>query len=316
MKPVHHLIDARGIKLHVVEQGNGPLILFCHGFPATWLCWRSAMQAAADDGYRAVAFDMRGYGESDAPDDHLLYTPFDTVGDVIGILDHFEADQAVLVGHDFGATVAWNAAMMRPDRISADFCVSVPYLQPGGPSFLDRLRDQGKSDFYMFGQMKPEADIAWADASASIPSNYYWSSGEPPESERWDPFDPQKGLLRPDPKQPTTIDPEYIEDQISIFNKTGFHGALNYYRALDPFWTRASRLYAGARIRQPSFFLTGELDGLNMLTRPDANTLREGLPGLLGFELLKNVGHWPQLEAPARFNDVLVKFLNDVRPMR
>ncbi|MDR7144741.1 alpha/beta hydrolase [Rhizobium sp. BE258] len=305
----HRIINANGTSLHVVDQGNGPLVLFCHGFPATWRSWKDAMGAVAHAGYRAAAFDMRGYGDSDAPDDANDYTPFHTVGDVIAILDSFGVQQAVLVGHDFGASTAWNAAMMRPDRISAVFGVTVPFLQPGGPSFLETLRSADKTNFYMFDQMKPETDRKWANAAETIPSNYYWTSGEPPESERWDPFDPVRNLLRRVSEWPMTIDPAYFHEVIPVFQRTGFHGPLNYYRCIDTFWKIVRRAYSGYAVQQPSFFLTGQRDGLNSVTKPTEVGLRASLPGLRGFVEMENVGHWPQLEEPVGFNAILVDFL-------
>ena len=308
----HHIVDAAGIRLHVVEQGHGPAVLFCHGFPTTWASWRRAMQATADAGFHAIAFDMRGYGDSDAPADASLYTPFHTVGDVIAVLDHFEVDRAILVGHDFGANIAWNAAMMRPDRIAAVFGVSVPFLQPGGPSFLDQLRSAGADGFYMFDQMSAAADAKWADAAHSIPSSLYWLSGEAPADARWDPFDPARHMLRPVTAAPATIDPAYVEEMVRVFSRTGFHAPLNYYRAIDAFFAVASRAYAGSVIDQPSFFLTGEADGLNAVRSPTEDSLRGSLPGLRGFLSLAGVGHWPQLEAPDAFNAALVGFLRSV----
>lgn len=307
----HHFVDAAGVRLHVVAQGHGPAVLFCHGFPAIWSSWRSAMQAVANIGFRAIALDMRGYGDSDAPDGPDLYMPFHTVGDIIAVLDHFEIDRVMLVGHDFGANVAWNAAMMRPDRIAAVFGVSVPFIQPGGASFLDQLRAAGKTDFYMFDQMTAEADAKWSDAARTIPACLYWTSAEPPADQRWDPFDPERSMLRPTPVQPATIDPDYIEEAVRAFGKTGFHGPLNYYRAIDPFFSIASHAFAGCRIEQPSFFLTGADDGLNAVRTPTETSLRDTLPGLRGFLTLEGVGHWPQLEAPEPFNESLRQFLQD-----
>lgn len=310
--PEHRLIDAAGIRLHVVEQGSGPAVLFCHGFPTTWRSWRSAMEAAADAGFRAIAVDMRGYGDSDAPDDSDLYTPFHTVGDVIAVLDHFGIERAILVGHDFGANIAWNAAMMRPDRVAAVFGVSVPFLQPGGPSFLDQLRDAGADDFYMFDQMTPEADAKWVDAAHSIPASLYWLSGEAPADQRWDPFDPERHMLRPAPGAPTTIDSAYVDEMVQVFSRTGFHAPLNYYRAIDAFFAVANRAFAGCVVTQPSFFLTGAADGLNALRNPTEALLRKTLPGLRGFVELAGVGHWPQLEAPEAFNGALIQFLRSM----
>src|SRR6201996_3161640 len=137
-------IATNGISLHVTEQGEGPAVLFCHGFPDTSYTWRSQMAAAAAAGYRAIAPDMRGYGRSSAPTDLNLYTPLHTVGDLVGLLDTLDIPSAVIVGHDWGATHAWNAALMRPDRFKAVFCLSVPYVPRGEISVFDRMREAGR----------------------------------------------------------------------------------------------------------------------------------------------------------------------------
>lgn len=310
----HHHITTNGITLHVAELGSGPAVLFCHGFPALGSSWRAQMEAVATAGWRALAPDMRGYGGSDAPQAAELYSPFYTVGDLVGLLDHFGLETAVIAGHDFGASIAWNAAMMRPDRFSAVFGISVPFVQPGGPSFLDRLRAEGRADFYMFRQMRPEADADWADAHETVPGMLYWTSGHAPEALRWDPFDPHRSLLRPAPAAEALswLDPDYLDEAIGSFSRNGFHGPLNYYRAIDPFFAAASGLYAGAVIRQPSWFLTGALDGLNAVRQPTEAGLRAVLPGLVGFTVLEGTGHWPQLEAPEALNETLIGFLEEL----
>ncbi|MGJ5131799.1 MULTISPECIES: alpha/beta fold hydrolase [unclassified Bradyrhizobium] len=308
----HRHIEAAGIRLHVAEIGNGPAVLFCHGFPAIWSSWRSQMEAVARAGWRAIALDMRGYGESGAPDDAEAYTSFECVGDLVGILDQLEIPSAVIVGHDFGASVAWNAAMMRPDCFTAVFGISVPFRRPGGPSFLDQLRTAGTDDFYMFAQMRPEADQAWADAATTIPGCYYWTSGQAPDDMRWDPFDPSRGLLRAAPEPLRVIDQAYLDEAVASFARTGFHGPLNYYRAIDRFFRIASRAYAGAVIPQPTFFMTGARDGLNSVRRPSETTMRTALPGLAGFETIEEAGHWPQLETPDRVNVALLAFLSEI----
>ena len=114
-------VATNGVSLHVTEQGEGPAVLFCHGFPDTSYTWRRQTEAIASAGYRAIAPDMRGYGRSSAPADATLYTPLQTAGDLVGLLDALKISSAVLVGHDWGATHAWNAALMRPDRFTAVF---------------------------------------------------------------------------------------------------------------------------------------------------------------------------------------------------
>lgn len=309
----HQLFELNGITLHAVMHGEGPAVLFVHGFPDTWRGWRRQMEAVAASGYRAVALDMRGYGQSSAPDDPLLYTPFYTVGDLVGLLDALDINTVAVVGHDFGASVAWNAAMMRPDRFPAVFCLSVPFIQPGRPSFLESLREAGRHNFYMFRQMPLEADSEWADATVTIPGMLYWTSGSAPEAERWDPFDPARSLLRASPiGVPDFADADDVAAAIMDFTRNGFHGPLNYYRAVEPFSAMANA-FAGATIRQPSFFMMGTADGLNKMRKITEEALRPGLPGLRGFIALDGVGHWPQLEATEIVNKALIAFLNDLR---
>jgi pimeloyl-ACP methyl ester carboxylesterase len=301
-----HAVTANGLTLAVSDLGRGPAVLFCHGFPAVGASWLRQMEAVAAAGFRALAPDMRGYGDSDAPEGAEAYTPFHTVGDLVAILDHFGLADCVLVGHDFGASAAWYAAMMRPDRFRAVFGMSVAFRRLGGPSFLERLRAAGRDDFYMFAQMRPEADTAWVDAATTIPAFYYRSSGESPPAERWHAFD-AGSMTRPAPN-PATIDPAYLAQAVDAFARRGFHGPLNSYRALDRFFAVASGPYAGATIAQPSHFLTGALDGLRPF-HPDEAVLREGLTDLRGITLLEGIGHWPQLEAPEAVNRSLLAFL-------
>jgi pimeloyl-ACP methyl ester carboxylesterase len=272
------------------------------------------MRAVASAGFRAIAPDMHGYGRSSAPSDSTLYTPLQTAGDLVGLLDALNIPSAVIVGHDWGATHAWNAAMMRPDRFTAVFCLSVPYFPRGDVSVFERMRTSGhENDFYMFEQIKPEADQIWADAEVSIPGVLYWASGSAPADTRWSPLDPARGLHRPAPGPlPSWADPDYVAYNIAEFKRTGFHGALNYYRAAELYFY-LSAPWKGAKITQPSFYISGKADGLGALY-PPAEMLHAGLPGLVGNLELDNVGHWIQHEASAEVSEQLVKFLRTVNP--
>ena len=307
-------IATNGISLHVTEQGDGPAVLFCHGFPDTSYTWRRQMKAIASAGYRAIAPDMRGYGRSSAPTDATLYTPLHTAGDLVGLLDALSVPSAVIVGHDWGATHAWNTALMRPDRFKAVFCLSVPYIPRGDISIFERMRKSGhQDDFYMFEQIRPEADQTWADAAVSIPGALYWASGAAPADTRWSPLDPARGLHRPAPGPlPSWAEPDYVAHNITEFQRTGFHGGLNYYRAAEPYFY-LSAAWKGAQITQPSFYVGGKADGLGTLY-PPFEKLRPGLPGLVGSLELDNVGHWVQHEASVQVSDQLVTFLRTVRP--
>ncbi len=305
----HAQITVGPVELHVVELGEGPPVLLCHGFPDLWRGWRPQMEALAAAGYRAIALDMRGYGRSSAPDDPTRYTPFHTVGDLVGLLDALGLPEVTIVGHDFGASVAWNAALLRPDRFTAVFCASLPYTPRGDRSILESMAAAGRDSFYMFDQLRPEAAGRWADAAVTYPAFLYWSSGSPPPTERWDPFASLWTSLRPAPVAiPPWADPDDVAYAVQEFRRTGFRGALGYYRSIQP-WFDLAAAYKGAPIRQPSFFLVGAVDGLNLLRRTTETELRVGLPGLRGFLVLPGVGHWPHREAPNAFNAALLGFL-------
>jgi pimeloyl-ACP methyl ester carboxylesterase len=300
------------ISLHVAEQGEGPAVLFCHGFPDTSYTWHRQMTAIASAGYRAIAPDMRGYGRSSAPADAALYTPLYTAGDLVGLLDNLSIASAVLVGHDWGAAHAWNAALMRPDRFTAVFGLSVPYVPRGDVSAFERMRKSGhEKDFYMFEQIRPEADHIWANAAVTIPGVLYWASGSAPADKRWSPMDPARSLYRPAPGPlPSWVEPDYVAHNVREFQRTGFHGGLNYYRAAEPYFN-LSGAWRGAKITQPAFFISGKVDGLEVLY-PPIEKLRATLPGLVGHLEIENVGHWVQHEASAEVSDQLVKFLRTV----
>src|SRR3954462_14580831 len=130
-EPTQRIIESNGIRLNVAEQGSGPLVLLCHGFPESWYSWRHQISALAAAGYHVVAPDMRGYGQTDAPEAIDQYTMLHLVGDMVGLLDAFGEPSAVIVGHDWGGPVAWHSAVMRPDRFPAVIVLSTPYRSRG-----------------------------------------------------------------------------------------------------------------------------------------------------------------------------------------
>ena len=128
----HRTVETNGIRMHVAEQGTGPLVILCHGFPESWYSWRHQLAALAAAGFHAVAADMRGYGQTDAPAEIEAYTILHLVGDMVGLVGALGEKSAVIAGHDWGAPVAWHAALLRPDVFRAVIGLSVPY-RPRGP---------------------------------------------------------------------------------------------------------------------------------------------------------------------------------------
>ena len=308
----HSIIKANGIDLHVVELGEGPPVLFCHGFPDTWRGWRRQLEAVAQAGFRAIAPDMRGYGRSSAPVEAEQYTPFQTVGDLVELLDQLHLPSATIVGHDFGAHVAWHAALLRPDRFPAVFALSVAFAPRGDESLLTHFRKAGQENFYMFRQLRPEADQEWADASRSIPGALYWLSATPPPAERFDPLDGTFRFNRPTPVAiPPWADADDVAYTVAEFTRTGFHGGLNYYRMIEPFFA-LSAAFKGSTVQVPCFFAIGAADGLKKVGNSDEAQLRQVLPNLRGYLEVENAGHWPQQENPEAVTQALLGFLHSL----
>ena len=130
-KLTHRFIETNGLRMHLAEQGEGPVVLLCHGFPELWYFWRHQLKGLAAAGFHAVAPDMRGYGETDRPEAIDQYTLLHLVGDMVGLLDAIDQETAVIAGHDWGAPVAWHAALLRPDRFRAVIGLSVPFVPRG-----------------------------------------------------------------------------------------------------------------------------------------------------------------------------------------
>ena len=307
------MVDAIDGRFHVVEQGEGPAVLFCHGFPDTAETWRNQMRAVAEAGYRAVALDMRGYGRSFAPENPDLYTALHITGDLIGVLDALAIDTAVIVGHDWGAYHSQLAALMRPDRFRALVSISIPFAPRGDVDPWQFLRDHGLGDsYYAFDFTEPDAEDQFADAKKAIPSILYWLSASPEPALRWNPLDPELHMLRPTPVDvPAWADRDYVRHTIDAFQRTGFRGGLNYYTAF-PKTFELMAAYKDAVIRQPSLYIWGAADGLSQMLHPETPTLealRLAQPNLVNQVRLENVGHWVQNEAPDQVNDALTAFL-------
>jgi pimeloyl-ACP methyl ester carboxylesterase len=314
----HRSIQTNGIRMHVAEQGDGPLVLLCHGFPESWYSWRHQMAALAEAGYHAVAPDQRGYGQTDRPEGSDKYTILHLVGDMVGLIDALHEETAVVVGHDWGAPVAWNAAMMRPDRFRAVVGMSVPYLPRGPVSPLSLLRQFAGENFYMVYFQKPGAAEAslGRDVRRSIRGVLYAASGDAPPEHRWQPIAPGGDIIAAmtePPALPHWLSEDDIAFYTSEFERTGFTGGLNWYRAMDLSWELTAP-FEGAKVTPPAMFIAGREDGVLSFPGMDATVsgLKTFVPDLRRTLLIDGAGHWVQQERPNEVNAALLQFLSEL----
>jgi pimeloyl-ACP methyl ester carboxylesterase len=316
----HRDVTANGIRIHFVEQGTGPLVLLCHGFPEGWYSWRAQLSALAAAGYRMVAPDMRGYGRTEAPPEISAYTILDIVGDMVGLVAALGARQAVIVGHDWGANIAWHAALFRPDVFPAVAALSVPFRQRGPAPPLHMLRKAGQLTHYWFHLQEPgvaEAEFE-RDTRGALRRILFSISGDAPPETRRLTLQPGKGWLA------NTIDPEHLPawftdadlDHMSEeFLRSGFRGGLNWYRNIDRNWELTAP-WAGASIHQPALFIAGSEDPVIALGSGAAavRAMPDTVPGLTRQLLIDGAGHFIQQERPRLVNDALVGFLEGLSP--
>ena len=308
-------LQVGSIRMQVATQGSGPLVLMCHGFPELWFSWRQQLAALAGAGYRAVAPDMRGYGGTDAPTDIDAYTLLHLVGDMVALVKALGETQAVIIGHDWGAPVAWNAALLRPDIFRAVVGLSVPFAARGPTELLAALHSQGIDDFYMQYFQTPgvaEAELE-RDVAATIRLISFNASGDGPDGVAFGRLQSGKGFLG------NLVEPVALPDWLSagdiaeyadVFSRTGFRGGLNWYRNLTRSWELLAP-WRSAVIRQPSLFIAGSRDDVLKFPHSRANIDRfaQTLPGLRGSHILDGAGHWIQRERAAAVNDLLLGFL-------
>jgi pimeloyl-ACP methyl ester carboxylesterase len=328
MNPIsHRIIDSNGIRLHIAEQGTGPLVLMCHGFPESWYSWRHQMQALAEAGFHAVAPDMRGYGQSEAPAQVDQYSLFHLVGDMVGILDALDEKQAVVAGHDWGAPVAWHCALMRPDRFRAVIGLSVPYRPRGSvvpTTVMPRTEDAAFYQLYFQDPGVAEAELD-RDPLVALRRILYSGSGDVP---RKNPGATAPGAAAPSAvgmvarsggfltRMPDTqtlpawLSQSDLEVYAESFRHSGFRGGLNWYRNIDRNWELLAP-YARASVTVPALYMAGDRDLVVAFPRMKEviADLKRYVPLLRDSVMLPGCGHWTQQERAAEVNQHMLSFL-------
>jgi pimeloyl-ACP methyl ester carboxylesterase len=316
----HRDVVANRIRMHLAERGAGPLVLLCHGFPEGWYSWRDQLTALAAAGYHAVAPDMRGYGRTEAPPEISSYTIMDIVGDMVGLVGALGEEKAVIVGHDWGANIAWHAALFRPDMFPAVAALSVPFRLRGPAPPLDMLRRAGLLTHYWFHFQEPgvaEAEFE-RDPRTALRRVLYSISGDAPRETRELTLHPGQGWLA------NTLEPQCLPDwftnadldhMAAEFSRSGFRGGLNWYRNIDRNWGLTAP-WAGAQINQPALFIAGSVDPIIAQGSGAAavQVLAAAVPGLTRKLLIDGAGHFIQQERPRIVNEAIIDFLGSLPP--
>ena len=328
MPITHRTIQTNGINMHIAEAGEGPLVIMCHGWPESWYSWRHQLQALGDAGFHAVAPDQRGYGQTDRPEAIDQYTQFHMIGDIIGLMDALGEETAVIAGHDWGAPIAWNTALLRPDRIRAVIGLSVPYMprastaKPaagdamgwGGPVRPTDGMKAAFGDFFFYQLYFQTPGVAehelQKDVKRSLRLTLVGASGDAPVRAP-SPLPNSAGFLD-QMEEPKALPAWLSEADLDYFTKefqhAGFRGGLNWYRNIDRNWELTAG-YAGAKITQPALFIAGDRDVVVQMAGAAITDLEKGVPNLRKKVMLPGCGHWTQQERATEVNEEMIAFL-------
>jgi pimeloyl-ACP methyl ester carboxylesterase len=288
-------IAANGIELSVHEEGEGPLVVLCHGFPELAYSWRRQVPALSAAGFRVAAPDMRGFGRSSAPHEVEAYDVVSLCGDLCGLLDALDQESAIFVGHDWGASLAWQLAVMHPERVRAVAGLSVPFVSRAPAPPIPIMRRHLGEDFYIVWFQRPGvADTALArDVRRTLTTHRQWTA-------RWADED------GPPPERPPWLSQRELDVYVEAFERTGFTGGLNWYRNIDRNW-ELTEAFAERRVEQPALFLTGERDPVRRFMPAEA--MRGWVTDLRRAVVVPGAGHWVQQEEPEAVNAALLEFL-------
>ncbi len=307
-----------GVPLRVAVMGEGPLVVFVHGFPESWYSWRHQIDAMAGAGYTAAAMDVRGYGGSGKPDAIQAYDMETLTGDVAAVIDALgQGEPAVIVGHDWGAPIVWNTALVHADKVRAVAGLSVPHLPVGEMNALDMFKAlftaQGKFFYIVYFQ---EPGVAEAELERDIETTmakfaWVWS-GDAPDG-TIDMNKPVEADLLSDVTLPETMPAWYTPADhayyVSQFEESGFRGPLNRYRNFPRDHAYLTDLPSQV-IGQPALFIGGTRDGAIAMFPFDAvEMMKVNFTDLRAAHMLDGIGHWTQQEAPEAVNAALLEWL-------
>jgi pimeloyl-ACP methyl ester carboxylesterase len=293
-------VRVNGIELAVGEYGpvDGPVVVLLHGFPELGFSWRHQIAPLAAAGYRLLVPDLRGFGGSDAPSAVEEYAIDVLVRDVLGLFDHVGVERGTVIGHDWGADLAWKTAWLHPERVRAVGGLSVPFVSRAPAPPLGLMRAYLGAEFYMVWFQEPgvaEAALE-RDVRRTLATGRVWDAA-------W------AADLEENPSTPSFLTDAELQVYVDAYTRTGFAGGLNYYRNLDRNWERTAAV-ADRRVTQPALFLTGERDPVRRFM--PAEVMDGWVSDLRVSEVIPGAGHWLQQQAPQLVTQHLLQWLKSV----
>ncbi|TYP66207.1 alpha/beta fold hydrolase [Stutzerimonas stutzeri] len=311
----HQLLSVNGITLSIYSAGplDGPVVWLLHGFPESWYSWRHQIRLLAEAGYRVMVPEMRGYGQTSAPDDVSSYDLMTVCADIQAAMDLLGQRSVAVVGHDWGAPVAWHLALLEPQRVRVIAAMAVPYGgRPKRPA-IEIIRSQFADRFnYILyfqqpGVAETELDqdiprtlrMMMHNTSAAVPKDLFLQD-KPADSSLY------QGMRDPG-APPAWCASDAFAVYLATFEGRGFRGALNWYRNFERNWERTAPL-AERKVEQPALFLLGDKDPVGTL---EAHSLQKMPSWVSDLEqhILEDCGHWIQSEQPEQVNRLLFSFL-------
>lgn len=316
----HHHATINNIQMHYVEQGQGLPVVLCHGFPHLWFSWHRQITALANAGYRVIAPDMRGMGQTEAPESFEDYGVDSITADLLALLDHVGEEKAVFVGLDFGAFAIYDLAMREPDRVIAVIGLENP-AAPHNPevSPLTEYKATGEQHFLHIEYFRPvgPADKDLAAAPREFFNKVFWTLGA--EGDFFAMFQHPPGttyidaMKEPPPLPWSWLSELEMEFFVSEYSRSGFTGGLNWYRSMDLKWQQR-KPFEGVQSKVPAYFIGSEQDvDLEGFHGDDPISLmRAQFPDLRRVEMIANAGHMVQLEKSDEVNSLLLEYLETI----
>jgi pimeloyl-ACP methyl ester carboxylesterase len=308
--PEAQLVDTGDIRLAVYELGDGPPLILVHGFPELAYSWRHQLPALAAAGYRAIAPDMRGYGGSDKPLHVSDYTLQKLIGDLQGLCGAMSIDRAIFMGHDWGAMITWQMALLAPQRMAGLICLNIPHIPRPPINPITYMRWKLGKDFYIVNfQDSDEADRRFAEdprrfINVMIRRKQFRRARPRSRRIKRPTLSLLQALDRDEPAGETLLSDEELGVYAAAFAAGGFTGPINWYRNWAQNWKSTKGV--DQTVRVPALFVGADTDII--ISRKQIEAMKPHVEDL-EIEMIEECGHWTQQEKPDELNHIILDWL-------